>query len=97
MIRKFEKILVEGSSFYISNFGVVMNNSPVQATSHPFRLNFGYNTKVKKSSPIVLMASQFDFVPFGEIKLFSDEESKILIGLCFCYLFIFDVLFCYYY
>lgn len=90
LILNFKKLLTEGETIKISNFGVDENGQSKWSKARvecPVKLLFNYMTKVNKCKPDICIPSYgLSLTPFDDIEKFNDQ---FYIGLCLymdCYI-----------
>ncbi|PWA50288.1 replication protein A 70 kDa DNA-binding subunit B [Artemisia annua] len=66
-LNTFEKLLLEGSAVYLSNFGVAEYQGKTKYTEHRYKINFYRNTVVKQTTNFDGPQNVFHFVEFEKI------------------------------
>ena len=66
-LNTFEKLLLEGSAVYLSNFGVAEYQGKTKYTEHRYKINFYRNTVVKQTNNFDGPHNVFHFIDFEKI------------------------------
>ncbi|KAJ1417721.1 hypothetical protein SESBI_16388 [Sesbania bispinosa] len=66
LISKFESCINEGNCYNIENLSIGENSGNYKSTKHPYRITFGFETKVTPCEAVIPDYA-FDFAPFDKI------------------------------
>ncbi|KAL8463818.1 hypothetical protein ACS0TY_033676 [Phlomoides rotata] len=78
LIRRYENIVKEGVIYDLYNFRVEKPEGQFFATKHQYKITFHSNTEMRKSSHLLAIKRDAEFISFDDIVKQSNDEDKFL-------------------
>jgi len=86
LIYKYEKELSEDRMYFIENFSVASNVGSYRTTTHSYKVNFQYGTKIKQCDDTLVPANMCVILVLPHDIFQSEFDTDYLIGkLVFIY------------